>query len=306
MKVSASGKIILCGEHAVVYGSPALAVGIPQAHIQAQFNVTEHVKNIQWTLSSQERSVALSDEMISQLSQAWRLAQEIVGVESPAGHIELHSTIPVGAGMGSSAALSLVLIRLCYLMKGVPPQELSYETQIEQANKIDHLFHGTASGLDVSACAAEGRVIRFKKGCPIEFVTLKRPLKIIILDSRERAATSKMVGLVKQLKLERPAFFEETMETLVQNSVSAEDFMKRGQLESLGAVFKSAHRALAALGLVTPRCQQLCDLLLSHGALGAKMTGAGGGGCVLGLFSEETQVSREILDLPDCFECVVG
>jgi mevalonate kinase len=193
---SAPGKIILFGEHAVVYGRPALAVPVIQVHATA--TVT---KNARGGIRVEAPNVNLSTELTS-LAQDHPLAAVIRGVCSalsisrpPACTVYIQSIIPVASGMGSGAAVSVAVIRALAEFLGQPLPDEQVNTLAYEAEK---LYHGTPSGID-NTVVTYAKPVYFTKGRPIKTFRVGAPFTIVIADTGISAPTKESVGALRAL-----------------------------------------------------------------------------------------------------------
>lgn len=251
------GKLILAGEHAVVYGYPALAVAI-------------------------DRGVAACITPIDGPTRAGpgtpcdtRLSAALVAALGPRGfHVQLTSDLPLGRGMGSSAAIGVALVRARAAAEG---RALSLDEVYERAFAIERIFHGTPSGLD-HAVSSRGGLLRYRKGPPPAFETMPCPdLTLVVLDSGTAGNTKEMVDRVRRERGRLAGVLAEIGGLVEEVERALHD------PERLGPLLTQNHRLLRRLGVSTPRLDELVELALTRGALGAKLAGAGGGGVVLAL-----------------------
>lgn len=257
----APGKLILVGEHAVVYGHPALAIPV---------NLFTDVV-FQPYLSSHT-----SDE---------RLARALSAL-SPMGHFEIQSALPIGAGMGSSASLAVAAVRAIDDGRGLTQPA---EAVAEAAMAAERVFHGNPSGLDV-AVIAHARPVWFVRGQAPEALHAP-PWTPVILNSQTPGRTREQVEAVAG----RRGAVEGELRALGELAVQARDLLDN--IELLGAVLSQAHRHLQAIGVSTAALDHLVARALRWGATGAKLTGAGGGGVVIALHPDPAwlvaQLQRE-------------
>ena len=295
----APGKAILLGEHIVLYGHPAIALGLPDITLQVSLfaNGDRYAHwHEAWSLTERGQVVQPSGDHCRQLTQAWAKALEVCGGESLDVYVPqslvVNSLIPMGAGMGASAALSTALVRLASSVLKRPFQGVS--SLSAAANAVDHVFHGTASGLDTAACSAEGLIL-FSKEKPLQNVVSVRPFWVVLVDSGVKSKTKDMVAQVAALRNAqanggggKPAMgVDAIMADLAHEVGRCVGFFAEGALKEVGLSLQKAQQCLGALGVSTPLLQDLCNDLCQCGALGAKVTGSGGGGLVLGLFDQD-------------------
>jgi mevalonate kinase len=277
----AHGKVILLGEHAVVYGVPALAAGIArgvEAHARPIDGVT--------TLAIDGGPSVRADDQ-GDLARALRAVlsypsadSSLTPTDAPLA-IEVRSELPPGAGLGCSAALGVAIARAVSEARG---EQLSPGAEHERALAWEHIFHGNPSGVD-TAVSARGGCVLFARGTPPTITPLhvRRPLVLAIGHSGPGSSTRAMVEGVAHFKARSPEVFGKTLEgirSLVQN---ARLCLESGDLPGLGKLMDLNQMLLSGLMLSTSEIETLCASARSAGALGAKLTGAGGGGCVVAL-----------------------
>lgn len=261
---SARGKVILVGEHAVVHGAPAVAVAISRgARARAEPAERDELHIAAWGLS-------VSPDEESELARAFRAVLDETPGPRPV-RVDLSTNLPPGAGLGCSAALGVATVR------ALDP-DATHEVQVARAMQWERVFHGTPSGVDAEV-AASGGCIFFRVGAPVERIALRAPLVLCVGDSGRASSTGAMVAAVRaRPDGEREEIFGE-LESLAHE---ARAVLAQGA-SGLGGVLSRAHAALGRLGVSTPTLDAMCRTAERAGALGAKLTGAGGGGCVVAL-----------------------
>lgn len=273
----APGKLILVGEHAVVYGHPAISMAIDRG--------TEAIATRRPGPSGLDGSeVVAHDGAISAFPADPRLAPALATVLPPDGvGLRLRSDLPIGRGMGSSASLAVATLRALADLRGAT---IDAETCISQGFQVERVFHGTPSGLDHTV-ATRGGALRYRR-CEtgLDLSPLSLPsLRLVVLDSGVPGDTAQMVAGVRALKpgvdpiLESIGALVERVSALLTDPAGPD-------LGTVGAALTENHALLRQIGVSTPELDRLVGLALAQGALGAKLAGAGGGGVVIALVSE--------------------
>ena len=274
------GKVILLGEHAVVHGCPAIAVGIERG-VTAEASAAERnlLSLSPWGLSLEPN--ALGSEP---LERAFAAALALYP-ERPALEVSAEVELPAGAGLGCSAAIGVAVLDAIDEALGIQRSR----TELAEAALVwERIFHGNPSGID-NAMSAVGGVALYRKGEPLQPLRSNKPLHLVIGYSGESSSTKEMVASVARQLEDDPkrvnkAF--EAIEVLVRNArlaIEAGDHIALGQLLDLN------HSILSSLMLCTSKLDEMCQTARAAGALGAKMTGAGGGGCMFALAPKEDQ-----------------
>lgn len=279
-KASAPGKIILFGEHAVVYGQPALAV--PVSQVQAEVRIDKifspgiriNAPNIQ--LNDKLDSLAASHPLAATVRNtlATLEAGSLSGVA-----ILIHSTIPVASGLGSGAAVSVAIIRALakHLRKDLTDEQVS-----QLAFETEKLYHGTPSGID-NTVVTYARPVYFVKGQPIEILRVKKPFTIVIGDTGIPASTKESVRDVRVQHHKRPERFETLFAAIGSIAKTACQLIENGMPESFGPLMDENHALLRNMMVSSPELDHLVEAARKAGALGAKMSGGGRGGNMIAL-----------------------
>jgi mevalonate kinase len=274
----ACGKVILLGEHAVVYGVPALAVGIDRgarARAYAQDEGPSRLVIGGW-------NVSVRPDDTHDLARAFGAMLERATPMRPCT-VDVETDLPPGGGLGCSAAMGVAIAR------AIDPHA-SYDGVQALAMAWEQVFHGNPSGID-AAVSARGGCILFRKGEPIEPVRVRGPLLLCIGNSGTASSTRAMVDGLARLRERKRELVDKSFEairTLVQNARLA---VEAGDRTALGRLMDLNQMLLGGLFLSTPELEQMCGIAREAGALGAKLTGAGGGGCAVALVA-----SRSVAD----------
>lgn len=288
---TAHGKVILFGEHAVVYGVPAIAVGIERGAHATLARVDDDAS----TLRVREWNIGVRDD--DRETPLARAFHDLLCVTREAGvvidrvSVEARADLPPGGGLGCSAALGVAVARA--LDPGAPAEVIA-----SRAGVWERVFHGNPSGVD-AAVAALGGCVLFERGAQGEMPTITRirvpgVVHLCIGNSGQASSTRLMVDAVARLRERRPETTQKTFDaihTLVKNArlaIEAADRRAIGQLLDLNQML------LSGLFVSTPEIEELCSSARAAGALGAKLTGAGGGGCVVALV-ESPDIGAKVL-----------
>ncbi len=284
---SASGKAILFGEHAVVYGQPAIA--IPLSHIR----VTVQVEN----LDPGSTGVLIDAPDIRQsywlheadgenpLASAVSLTLDELGVKAPVDvHLTIRSQLPIASGLGSSAAVSVAIIRALSAHLAKPLED---ETVSKIAYTVECIHHGTPSGIDNTVIAYEKPVYFIREHKP-ELIPISTQLNLIIGDTGVAMRTTIPVSLLRERWEKDPGTYGGWFEEIGEIVIKARTMLETGSIESLGALMDQNQTLLEDMGLSSLELQRLIREARKAGALGAKLSGAGMGGIMLALVEPDT------------------
>ncbi len=290
---SAPGKIILFGEHAVVYGRPALAVPVTQVH--ADVEVVDSPRAGIWIHAP---DISLHAELNSlpsdhPVAAATRLFFSRLGISPPPLEINISSTIPVASGLGSGAAVTVALIRalssfLFHLSSLEEINSLAYE--------IETLHHGTPSGID-NTVVTYAKPVYFIKGRPIEAFKVGVPFTLVIADTGISAPTKESVGDVRKLWEADKTKWEKVFDEVGKIANSARDAIEKGKTKELGGLMDANHALLQEMTISSPELDRLVESARRSGASGAKLSGGGRGGNMIALVEKEkaAQVAESLM-----------
>jgi len=293
-KSSAPGKIILFGEHAVVYGRPALAVPVTQVH--ADVEVLDSDRAGIWIDAPDvnlhaELSMLPSDHPLA--SVIHNLFFLVRVSPFPNLSIKITSSIPVASGLGSGAAVTVALVRALssHLDKQMTDKEVN-----AFAYEIEKLHHGTPSGID-NTVITYAKPVYFVKNLPspagrgaggeVETFSVGRPFTIVIGDTGIPAPTKVSVGDVRKLWEAGRDKWESMFDQIAEVSFVARRIIENGWVDMLGELMDENHAILQEMTVSSPELDKLVEAARSAGALGAKMSGGGRGGNMIALVNAE-------------------
>lgn len=271
-RAGAPGKVILLGEHGVLHGMPAVAASLPWGvEVELTPSAAPAVSSAS-VLDARQRE---------QLLAAFGAAVRLAGFGGM--HLHVESALPCSSGLGSSAAVAVAVARALVQAAGLAPA-----TAAELAAQMERHFHGTPSGLD-QATIELGGVICFapRRRAPprVRQLACRRVLPLVIALAGPRAPTRDI--LAARARGRAGAAQDNIYMAIGALARSGARALEEGELTLLGELMNENHALLARLGLSSALLDGLAGRLRALGAVGAKLTGAGGnGGTVLGLFDQ--------------------
>jgi mevalonate kinase len=291
----APGKIILFGEHSVVYGRRAVAIPVHQ--VQARAGVFPLFKDPVGTIRVISAEINLDAEIHSlpeedPIRKAVQLTLDRLEVtHPPAMQVRISSTIPVAGGMGSGAAVSVAIARGVSTFLGLP---LPDEAVSAIAFEVEKIHHGTPSGIDNTVIAFNKPVL-FKKGEDIRTFSVGKPLTFLIANTGIKASTAEVVQSVREKWQADPgsinAIFDQ-IDALVGQAVQN---LQVGDEEFIGRWMSENHSLLQRLDVSCPELDRLVSCACANGAFGAKLSGAGRGGNMIALIPASESARLEDL-----------
>jgi mevalonate kinase len=270
------GKVILLGEHSVVYGKPAIAAGIASGcHASAEsasgFSLEVQPWGVRVALDTPE-----SDPQRELLRRAFG---EICARYGAPLAVRAVMEIPGGAGLGGSAALSVAVLRAMDTHAGLVSDP---EATIAASLAWERVYHGNPSGID-SALAVHGGLALYRRGEPLVTIRARNAVYFVVGNSAEHGSTKDMVASVARQHASYRDKTERIFDAIEALVINAKSALETGDLRSLGQLMDHNQRLLNGLMLSTTKLEEMCQLACAAGALGAKLTGGGGGGCMIAL-----------------------
>jgi mevalonate kinase len=279
---SGFGKAILFGEHFVVHGVPGIVSAIDSA---ADAKVKKNGKGI--TVEDErkgakgyaEKKKLQQKESIERMLKAMNVDPQKVSLK-----IWLGGNLPGFSGIGASAASSVAIARAIAEEHGM---DLSDEKINEVAYEAEKAYAGNPSGIDNTA-ATFGGLIWFKKNLGgganmIERLSIREPVEIVIGNTGIVANTKAMVAGVGERKKRNPEKYGALFGQAEDLAFKARKALEAFDLKQVGKLMNENHRLLQEIEVSCKELDHLVDLAREHGAFGAKLTGGGGGGCMVAL-----------------------
>lgn len=282
----AHGKIILMGEHSVVYGEPAIALPFPAATVQATVTETSGPVTIDCVFYSGDLQKAPAT--LKNIRAAIDASCALLQLPFKDFNVSIVSTIPAERGMGSSAAVAAAVIRALFHYERT---ELSNEQLLPLVNIAEAIAHGNPSGLDALMTSSTSPVY-YTKDSPFTPFPLSIDAQLIVADTGERGQTRKAVEDVATLNKMNPQQTQDTIHALGQLVVLSRTAIEENDPVALGQRMSQAHELLKDLTVSNSTLDHLVNVALKNGALGAKLTGGGRGGCIIALAYTQKEAEK--------------
>jgi mevalonate kinase len=287
---SAPAKAILLGEHAVVYGQPAIAVPVSGLRAYASVQPNESDAGLHIASGSLDIPVDVDAEKVDHaLALTARLVLKALGTPPPNVTIAIRSNIPIASGLGSGAAVSTALARALCAAVGMSLDDASLNSLIYEVEKI---HHGTPSGIDNTVIVYE-RPVYFVRGKPIETLTIGKPFTLLIGDTGKSASTREAVAGVRAMYDANPVEVQKIFDDIGQLVRGARDEIEGAHPLMLRLSMRNNQMRLRQLGVSSPELDTLIEAAEKAGAKAAKLSGGGRGGNMIALVTPETREKVE-------------
>ncbi|MBS3182853.1 mevalonate kinase [Leucobacter manosquensis] len=306
---AAHAKAILFGEHAVVYGAPAIAIPVDSLTAEATIDVGGPA-GLRIASSLYTGPVAGAPARLTPVVTVIRAALERAGLpelarceassstaanssapgavaEGPGATVTIASSIPHERGLGSSAAVAAAIARAAFDLAGA---ELDSETLFDLIQTAERVAHGTPSGIDARTVAATG-AIRFNRGS-VAPIRIGEPLILAFADTGHPGSTAQAVASVQALRAREPASTDALLSRLAEIAEHSIDDLAMGDRGAVGAAMSEAHAILHRVGVSSDRLDAIVAAACDAGATGAKLTGGGLGGCIIAVADSEAHAEQ--------------
>ncbi len=275
---SAVGKVILFGEHFVVYNNHGIVLPLP---INLTVTITKNPE-MKIFYNGKEFNAEKIFEASKSIISKFNIEENFL--------INIEGNLPAGAGLGWSAAFCVSLTKaLAYYSA----KKLSEEEIFEFAQEGEKVFHGKPSGIDATI-ATYAEPILFRKtsnGITKEKIKIKEPLYLLIINSKEKGITKEMVEKVRKFKEKNEELFAEILKEAEEIALKGKEALESGNNEKLISLINRNQELLKQIGVSTPKIDMLVEKCLKLGLPAAKITGSGGGGCIFALCKNKEQFS---------------
>lgn len=272
----AHSKLILVGEHAVVYGKPAIAIPFP---LKVRSIIKKSYGLIMVESAIYSGPVDTIPMKMKGISECIKETLHYLNKPFEGLRIEIHSSIPLGRGLGSSAAVAASIVRSLFSFYG---QKLSQRELFSLVQIAETFAHGKPSGIDMAAVSSEGP-IWFEKGKEPVSLKVVGPLYMVVADTGRIGNTHTAVENVRMKYLLEPEKVKKSLDKIEKITVEAKDALLKGDMYLLGKLLNGNQQELMTLGVSDDGLNALIETARNTGALGAKLTGGGLGGCMIAL-----------------------
>lgn len=281
----AFGKVILMGEHAVVYGQPAIALPLKAMQVTT---IIESSNQLEIDTFYFKGELSKAPDNLNNLKAVIRRTLEALEKSNETFRLIIKSNIPAERGVGSSAAVANSIVKAIF---NFYEKSLSSDLLFELAQVSEKIAHGNPSGLDTLVTVAD-YPLYYIRGQKIESFKINCSAYLVVADSGLKGETKLAVGELAKLKETNPEFVNDAIIKLGKLTQLSKDYLVKNNSLQLGKVMSQAHQILKALSISNHSLDNLVVTALDAGALGAKLTGGGKGGCIIALANNEAEAKH--------------
>ncbi|SET99309.1 mevalonate kinase [Salinibacillus kushneri] len=274
---TAHSKLILIGEHAVVYGEPAIALPFPLLMVKS--TVQLGAGEITITSDFYKGPLNRIPEKLEGIAVCIRESLKFLAKPAKDIHFSIKSMIPIGRGLGSSAAIAAAVVRSLF---SYYDQKLSHQMLMYLVDIAEKYAHGNPSGIDME-CVSRDMPIWFKREEAIQPIEMGMPLNLVVADSGRIGDTRAAVSAVREKYEKHYQKAKQSINYIGELTRKTQAILAGGSPRKLGELLNKAHEELMKLGVSDSELNHLVSSAKNAGAIGAKLTGGGRGGCILAL-----------------------
>jgi len=295
VKASAPSQAFLLGEHAVLYGSPALALSIDRRSSSTASELDKGNIRIKSDLGVYEEvngKVVIDNEDLSKLSLGLKILLERYEIRQGV-QLEIASEVPIGSGMASSASVAAAISKS---IDGLFDLNLTDRELLEAVYAFERIIHGKASKTG-PACAVFGGVIWIEwKGNSMEATSLGyREVPLVMACTGSPSPTKEMIDKVLSFKESFPEIHSFIVDSIRNVVILGKAAIEKEDLNELGRLMNINQGFLYSLGVSSEDIERIVWTARRKGAMGSKLSGAGGGGCVVSIHEDPSWLARELL-----------
>ncbi len=277
----AHSKLILVGEHAVVHGQPAIAIPFPLIGVES---IVERVIGTVYLDSSlYQGPVESAPKSLAGIVSTIKQTLKILKIPYRDLLIRIKSSIPPGKGLGSSASVAIAIVKSLFMYSN---EQYTKEQLLQLANISEKFAHGAPSGIDPLTITSHSP-IWYKKEEPIDYIIPSGEFYFVVADTGRMADTKSAVSTVRNLIKQTPQKVYGKIERIGDITYQAREALEKSSKQLLGYLLNEAQKELEAIGVSDSSLNKLIHFAREEGALGAKLTGGGNGGCIIALAQNE-------------------
>src|SRR5690625_2937779 len=277
----AHSKLILVGEHAVVHGQPAIAIPFPLIGVESY--VERVIGNVYLDSSLYQGPMESAPKSLAGIVNTIKQTLKILKIPYRDLLIRIKSSIPPGKGLGSSASVAIAVVKSLFMYSN---EQYTKEQLLQLANISETFAHGAPSGIDPLTITSQSP-IWYRKEEPIDYIEPSGEFYFVVADSGRMADTKSAVNTVTNLIKQTPKKVYGKIERIGEITYQAREALEKSSKQLLGYLLDEAQNELEAIGVSDTSLNKLIAFARQQGALGAKLTGGGNGGCIIALAQNE-------------------